>query len=127
MHFRFSQESNWTKRIEINLLKLFLKNACNKLTKEKQVADPPSDTYNDLESANPPSTVHISCSSVKNFPGDFSDLDGPVRQRRQDLEESSSSDSQTHDDEKIAGTTAQLNKAAAQESRVSKMSKCVNI
>ncbi|KAM3611059.1 uncharacterized protein V6R79_012901 [Siganus canaliculatus] len=37
-----------------------------------------------------------------NFSGDFSDLDGAVRQRRQELEESSSSDSQTHDYEKIA-------------------------
>ncbi|XP_070820054.1 GRAM domain-containing protein 2B [Chaetodon trifascialis] len=36
------------------------------------------------------------------FPGDFSDLDGAVRQRRQEMEESSSSDSQTHDYEKIA-------------------------
>ncbi|XP_068167412.1 GRAM domain-containing protein 2B isoform X2 [Antennarius striatus] len=36
------------------------------------------------------------------FPGDFSDLDGAIGQRRQDLEESSSSDSQTHDYEKIA-------------------------
>ncbi|XP_051277861.1 GRAM domain-containing protein 2B isoform X2 [Dicentrarchus labrax] len=36
------------------------------------------------------------------FPGDFSDLDGAVRQRRQELEESSSSDSQTPDYEKIA-------------------------
>lgn len=37
-----------------------------------------------------------------NFSGDFSDLDGAVRQRRQEMEESSSSDSQTHDYEKIA-------------------------
>ncbi|XP_068594814.1 GRAM domain-containing protein 2B [Brachionichthys hirsutus] len=37
-----------------------------------------------------------------NFPGEFSDLDGAVRQRRPDLEESSSSDSQTPDYEKIA-------------------------
>uniref|UniRef100_A0A671UTH3 GRAM domain containing 2B n=1 Tax=Sparus aurata TaxID=8175 RepID=A0A671UTH3_SPAAU len=36
------------------------------------------------------------------FPGDFGDLDGAVRQRRQEMEESSSSDSQTHDYEKIA-------------------------
>ncbi|XP_076586603.1 GRAM domain-containing protein 2B [Chaetodon auriga] len=36
------------------------------------------------------------------FSGDFSDLDGAVRQRRQEMEESSSSDSQTHDYEKIA-------------------------
>lgn len=94
------------------------------MTKEKQVAFillvtgmstiystiPPSEVYKDLESGNPPSIVHISCLYVKNFPGDFSDLDGPVRQRRQDLEESSSSDSQTPDYEKIAGTTAQLTK-----------------
>ncbi|XP_073321700.1 GRAM domain-containing protein 2B isoform X2 [Pagrus major] len=39
------------------------------------------------------------------FPGDFGDLDGAVRQRRQEMEESSSSDSQTHDYEKIAGIT----------------------
>nr|XP_020450916.1 GRAM domain-containing protein 3 [Monopterus albus] len=36
------------------------------------------------------------------FSGDFSDLDGAVRQRRQEMEESSSSDSQTPDYEKIA-------------------------
>nr|XP_046241771.1 GRAM domain-containing protein 2B isoform X2 [Scatophagus argus]XP_046241772.1 GRAM domain-containing protein 2B isoform X2 [Scatophagus argus] len=36
------------------------------------------------------------------FAGDFSDLDGAVRQRRQEMEESSSSDSQTHDYDKIA-------------------------
>ncbi|XP_008334685.1 GRAM domain-containing protein 2B [Cynoglossus semilaevis] len=36
------------------------------------------------------------------FPGDLSDLDGAVRQRRQELEESSSSDSQTPDYEKLA-------------------------
>ncbi|XP_041642638.1 GRAM domain-containing protein 2B-like [Cheilinus undulatus] len=37
-----------------------------------------------------------------NFTGDFSDLDGAVRQRRQEIEESSSSDSQTPDYDKIA-------------------------
>ncbi|KAK2901697.1 GRAM domain-containing protein 2B isoform X2 [Channa argus] len=36
------------------------------------------------------------------FSADFSDLDGAVRQRRQEMEESSSSDSQTPDYEKIA-------------------------
>ncbi|XP_044053013.1 GRAM domain-containing protein 2B isoform X2 [Siniperca chuatsi] len=36
------------------------------------------------------------------FPGEFSDLDGAVIQRRQEMEESSSSDSQTPDYEKIA-------------------------
>ncbi|XP_056889854.1 GRAM domain-containing protein 2B isoform X3 [Takifugu flavidus] len=36
------------------------------------------------------------------FPGDFVDLDGTLRHRRQELEESSSSDSQTPDYEKIA-------------------------
>ncbi|XP_029915579.1 GRAM domain-containing protein 2B [Myripristis murdjan] len=36
------------------------------------------------------------------FPADFSDLDGAVRQRRQDMEESSSSDSQTPDYDKLA-------------------------
>ncbi|KAK2838137.1 hypothetical protein Q5P01_015349 [Channa striata] len=36
------------------------------------------------------------------FSGDFSDLDGAVRQKRQEMEESSSSDSQTADYEKIA-------------------------
>lgn len=45
------------------------------------------------------------CVSAKSFPGDFSDLDGAVTQRRQEMEESSSSDSQTHDYEKIAGIT----------------------
>lgn len=46
---------------------------------------------------------------LKSFPGDLSDLDGAVRQRRQEMEESSSSDSQTPDYEKIAGiTTNQL-------------------
>ncbi|XP_053726738.1 GRAM domain-containing protein 2B isoform X2 [Synchiropus splendidus] len=38
----------------------------------------------------------------RNFTGDFCDLDGAVRQRRQEMEESSSSDSQTPDYEKIA-------------------------
>ncbi|KAM7018781.1 GRAM domain-containing protein 2B isoform 1-T1 [Tautogolabrus adspersus] len=37
-----------------------------------------------------------------NFTGDFTDLDGAVRQRRQEMEESSSSDSQTPDYDKIA-------------------------
>ncbi|XP_069379384.1 GRAM domain-containing protein 2B isoform X4 [Paralichthys olivaceus] len=38
------------------------------------------------------------------FSGDFIDLDGAVRQRRQEMEESSSSDSQTPEYEKIAGS-----------------------
>lgn len=41
--------------------------------------------------------------SLQDFSGDFSDLDGTVRQRRQDMEESSSSGSQTPDYEKMAG------------------------
>uniref|UniRef100_A0A3B4VQI3 GRAM domain containing 2B n=1 Tax=Seriola dumerili TaxID=41447 RepID=A0A3B4VQI3_SERDU len=42
------------------------------------------------------------------FSGDFIDLDGAVRQRRQEMEESSSSDSQTPDYEKIAGITSRV-------------------
>ncbi|XP_036952786.1 GRAM domain-containing protein 2B isoform X3 [Acanthopagrus latus] len=42
------------------------------------------------------------CLHLESFPGDFGDLDGAVRQRRQEMEESSSSDSQTQDYEKIA-------------------------
>lgn len=41
---------------------------------------------------------------VQNFPGDFSELDGALRQRRQELEESSSSDSQAHDYDKVSGS-----------------------
>ncbi|KAM8759795.1 GRAM domain-containing protein 2B isoform 3-T3 [Acanthopagrus schlegelii] len=42
------------------------------------------------------------CLHLESFPGDFGDHDGAVRQRRQEMEESSSSDSQTQDYEKIA-------------------------
>ena len=42
-------------------------------------------------------------SSVQSLSGDFIDLDEAVRQRRQEMEESSSSDSQTPDYENIAG------------------------
>uniref|UniRef100_A0A3Q3EL65 GRAM domain containing 2B n=1 Tax=Labrus bergylta TaxID=56723 RepID=A0A3Q3EL65_9LABR len=44
-----------------------------------------------------------------NFTGDFTDLDGAVRQRRQEMEESSSSDSQTPDYDKIAGSDVVIN------------------
>lgn len=41
--------------------------------------------------------------SMKNCPGDFSDLDGALGQRRQEMEESSSSDSQIQDYDKMTG------------------------
>lgn len=47
--------------------------------------------------------LFLVCVSLKRFPGVFSDLDGALRQRRQEMEDSSSSDSQTLDYEKIPG------------------------
>ncbi|XP_034086182.1 GRAM domain-containing protein 2B isoform X2 [Gymnodraco acuticeps] len=43
------------------------------------------------------------CYHLESFPGEFCDLDVAVRQRRQEMEESSSSDSQTPDYDKRAG------------------------
>lgn len=43
------------------------------------------------------------CLCLQDFSGDFSDLDGVVQQRRQDMTESSSSGSQTPDYDKISG------------------------
>lgn len=40
---------------------------------------------------------------IQDFSADFSDLDGVVRQRRQDMLDTSSSGSQTPDYEKMAG------------------------
>lgn len=47
--------------------------------------------------------VNSLCVCVQDFSADFSDLDGVVRQRRQDILDSSSSGSQTPDYEKMAG------------------------
>ncbi|XP_053726736.1 GRAM domain-containing protein 2B isoform X1 [Synchiropus splendidus] len=58
----------------------------------------------------------------RNFTGDFCDLDGAVRQRRQEMEESSSSDSQTPDYEKIAGITGSQD--VGRQSHVSARSLC---
>lgn len=55
----------------------------------------PSSAENSFRSERPPSLP-------LDFSGNFSDLDGTVRQRRQDMEESSSSGSQTPDYEKMA-------------------------
>nr|XP_019937218.1 PREDICTED: GRAM domain-containing protein 3 isoform X4 [Paralichthys olivaceus] len=51
-------------------------------------------------------SFRVSCSSSLplDFSGDFSDLDGVVQQRRQEMMESSSSDSQTPDYDKITGS-----------------------
>lgn len=45
---------------------------------------------------------------VQDFSADFSDLDGVVRQRRQEMLDSSSSGSQTPDYEKMTGVYAQF-------------------
>lgn len=53
--------------------------------------------------------LHAVSPPVQHFPRDFSDLDGALK-RRQEMEESSSSDSQTHDYDKVAGTRLTLQK-----------------
>lgn len=48
--------------------------------------------------------THVSC-GLQDFSRDFSDLDGVVQQRRQEMMESSSSGSQTPDYDKLAGVS----------------------
>lgn len=49
------------------------------------------------------SIVNLPVRALQDFSGDFSDLDGVVQQRRQEMMESSSSGSQTPDYDKITG------------------------
>lgn len=76
-----------------------LMSVCLHLEEKSPCSSPiPSSAENSFRGQRSPMSPRFPLS----FPGDFSDLDGAVRQRRQELEESSSSDSQTHDYEKIA-------------------------
>ncbi|XP_071340095.1 GRAM domain-containing protein 2B isoform X2 [Trachinotus anak] len=77
----------------------FLMSVCLHLEEKSPCSSPiPSSAENSFRGQRSPLTPRFPLS----FPGDFSDLDGAVRQRRQEMEESSSSDSQTPDYEKLA-------------------------
>ncbi|XP_070690513.1 GRAM domain-containing protein 2B [Pempheris klunzingeri] len=77
----------------------FLMSVCLHLEEKSPCSSPiPSSAENSFRSQRSPLSPRFPLS----FAGDFSDLDGAVRQRRQEMEESSSSDSQTPDYEKIA-------------------------
>lgn len=77
----------------------FLMSVCLHLEEKSPCSSPiPSSAENSFRSQRSPRSPHFPLS----FSGDFSDLDGAVRQRMQEMEESSSSDSQTPDYEKIA-------------------------
>ncbi|XP_040012022.1 GRAM domain-containing protein 2B isoform X6 [Xiphias gladius] len=77
----------------------FLMSVCLHLEEKSPCSSPiPSSGENIFRGQRSPLTPRFPLS----FPGDFSDLDGAVRQRRQEMEESSSSDSQTPDYEKLA-------------------------
>ncbi|XP_042276313.1 GRAM domain-containing protein 2B isoform X2 [Thunnus albacares] len=77
----------------------FLMSVCLHLEEKSPCSSPiPSSAENSFRSTRSPRSPRFPLS----FSGDFSDLDGAVRQRRQEMEESSSSDSQTPDYEKIA-------------------------
>ncbi|XP_018529258.1 GRAM domain-containing protein 2B isoform X2 [Lates calcarifer] len=77
----------------------FLMSVCLHLEEKSPCSSPvPSSAENSFRGQRSPLTPRFPLS----FSGDFSDLDGAVRQRRQEMEESSSSDSQTPDYDKIA-------------------------
>ncbi|XP_015192091.1 GRAM domain-containing protein 2B isoform X2 [Lepisosteus oculatus] len=74
----------------------FLKSTCFHLDGKSPGSSPiPSSTENSFRVERP-------ASLPLDFPGDFSDLDGTVRQRRQEMEESTSSGSQTPEFETIS-------------------------
>ncbi|XP_033475047.1 GRAM domain-containing protein 2B isoform X1 [Epinephelus lanceolatus] len=77
----------------------FLMSICLHLEEKSPCSSPvPSSAENSFRSQRSPLLPRFPL----NFPGVFCDLDGAVRQRRQEMEESSSSDSQTPDYDKIA-------------------------
>ncbi|KAM7391039.1 hypothetical protein PAMP_021756 [Pampus punctatissimus] len=81
-----------------NTYKLLM-SLCLHLEEKSPCSSPiPSSAENSFRGQRSPGSPRFPLS----FSGDFSDLDGAVRQRRQEMEESSSSDSQTPDYEKIA-------------------------
>ncbi|XP_074527427.1 GRAM domain-containing protein 2B isoform X2 [Halichoeres trimaculatus] len=76
----------------------FLMSVCLHLEEKSPCSSPiPSSAENSFRGQRSPLSPHFPL----NFSGEFSDLDGALRQRRQEMEESSSSDSQTHDYDKI--------------------------
>ncbi|XP_068559865.1 GRAM domain-containing protein 2B isoform X1 [Cebidichthys violaceus] len=77
----------------------FLMSICLHLEEKSPCSSPvPSSAATSFRSQRSPLTPRFPLT----FPGDFCDLDVSVRQRRQEMEESSSSDSQTPDYDKIA-------------------------
>ncbi|KAM7415554.1 hypothetical protein PAMA_017863 [Pampus argenteus] len=81
-----------------NTYKLLM-SLCLHLEEKSPCSSPvPSSAENNFRGQRSPGSPRFPLS----FTGDFSDLDGAVRQRRQEMEESSSSDSLTPDYEKIA-------------------------
>ncbi|KAG7219789.1 hypothetical protein INR49_011523 [Caranx melampygus] len=77
----------------------FLMSICFHLEEKSPCSSPiPSSAENSFRGQRSPLTPRFPLS----FSGDFMDLDGAVRQRRQEMEESSSSDSQTPDYDKMA-------------------------
>ncbi|XP_026200152.1 GRAM domain-containing protein 2B isoform X2 [Anabas testudineus] len=77
----------------------FLMSVCPYLEEKSPCSSPiPSSAENSFRGQR----SHLSSRFPLSFPVDFSELDGAVRQRRHEMEESSSSDSQTPDYDKIA-------------------------
>ncbi|KAI4820993.1 hypothetical protein KUCAC02_028946 [Chaenocephalus aceratus] len=78
----------------------FLMSICYHLEEKSPCSSPVScSAENSFRGQRSPRSPHFPLS----FPGEFCDLDVAVRQRRQEMVESSSSDSQTHDYDKRAG------------------------
>uniref|UniRef100_A0A8D0CZU2 GRAM domain containing 2B n=1 Tax=Sander lucioperca TaxID=283035 RepID=A0A8D0CZU2_SANLU len=77
----------------------FLMSICLHLEEKSPCSSPvPSSAKNSFRGQRSPQSPHFPLS----FPGDFCDLDVAVSKKRQEMEESSSSDSQTPDYDKIA-------------------------
>uniref|UniRef100_A0A3Q1F215 GRAM domain containing 2B n=1 Tax=Acanthochromis polyacanthus TaxID=80966 RepID=A0A3Q1F215_9TELE len=76
-----------------------LRSICLHLEVDKTCSSPVTSSCENSFRVNCPSSLPL------DFSGDFSDLDGVVQQRRQDMMESSSSGSQTPDYDKITGST----------------------
>uniref|UniRef100_A0A3P9Q3F8 GRAM domain-containing protein n=1 Tax=Poecilia reticulata TaxID=8081 RepID=A0A3P9Q3F8_POERE len=85
----------------------FLKSICPHLEVDKISSSPVASSCENSFRASCPTSLPL------DFSGDFSDLDGVVHQRRQDMIESSSSGSQTPDYDKISGVGSRIATHAA--------------
>ncbi|XP_034027053.1 GRAM domain-containing protein 2B [Thalassophryne amazonica] len=87
----------------------FLISICLHLKKSPCSSPILSSAENSFRGQRSPQSPHFPLS----FPADFSDLDGTARHQSQEMEESSSSDSQTPTDDKIAGSHVVINSKEA--------------